>query len=294
MGSGRIRTIRPEATSPTIITCCDDTGLAFRTDAVEAQSTYWGDGGGTDPNCGRLYNCGPTVAPGPGPVTDAASIPTDKDAKILRALEYIDRYVPPEQKNRAYANLINALPPEYRDRAVRLLVQFKKGNPVYLSAVASGAPASGAFVSSGTATAGRTNPLQQYIWVRAGEPIDDHRPGRRELQDNPITQSAAQAIVGTYGSVPGGVTLEGTSPDLSGIKTVMYEPRANAFIINEDIVYLSPVSPDEFSDIARAIATDDRIGVSQVMANMIVLGGLPQQSTVATTCFSPMVSWPIS
>jgi hypothetical protein len=38
----------------TVITSCDDTGLAFLSDALEAQQDYSWEGGGVDPNCGRL------------------------------------------------------------------------------------------------------------------------------------------------------------------------------------------------------------------------------------------------
>ena len=97
-----------------------------------------------------------------------------------------------------------------------------------------------------------------------------------------ITQSAAQAIVGRYQSIPGGVTLEGNSPDLSFIKTVAYVKSANAFILNDDVVYLSSVNPDELSQINSALATDDKMGVSLGGENgAIIYGALPPHGSVA-------------
>jgi hypothetical protein len=96
----------------------------------------------------------------------------------------------------------------------------------------------------------------------------------------PITREQAQGVVGKYRSIPGGITLEGGSPDLTFVKTVTYLPDVNAFILNDDIVYLSPVTADEFLQIARALAADDKMGVS-LGSIAIVYGQLPPQGTVA-------------
>ena len=101
-------------------------------------------------------------------------------------------------------------------------------------------------------------------------------------QYQPITQDAAQNIVGKYKSVPGGVTLEGDSLDLSFIKTAKYLPQANAFILNGGLVYLNPVSADEFLEIYNAIMDDDRIGVSMGQGIAIIFGKLSPQGPVAT------------
>ena len=111
--------------SPTVITCCDDTGLAFPNDAVEAQQAFW-DGGGVDPNCGRLYNCGPTADPSHGPGPDTATASTDMDVKIWKALSYIgnDNSMTPEEKGEAITNFLNNLPPQYRSSGVQILQNY--------------------------------------------------------------------------------------------------------------------------------------------------------------------------
>jgi hypothetical protein len=78
----------------------------------------------------------------------------------------------------------------------------------------------------------------------------------------PATRQQVSRIVQRYKTIPGGVTLEGSTPDLAPVKKVDYEPAANAFILNDDLVYLSPVSPKEFAEIARALAPNDLLGVS--------------------------------
>jgi hypothetical protein len=40
----------------------------------------------------------------------------------------------------------------------------------------------------------------------------------------------------------------------------MYVTRSNAFIINDDLVYLSPVEFEDLSLINAALAIDDRLG----------------------------------
>jgi len=98
----------------------------------------------------------------------------------------------------------------------------------------------------------------------------------------PVTRSAAQDIVGRYKSIPGGVTLEGASQDLSFIRSAVYVAWANAFVLTGNVVYLNPLSAGEFVDIYRALAADDKLGVSMGSQLAIVYGALPPQSEVAT------------
>jgi hypothetical protein len=98
----------------------------------------------------------------------------------------------------------------------------------------------------------------------------------------PVTRSAAQDIVGKYKSIPGGVTLEGASQDLSFVRSAAYVAWANAFVLNGNVVYLNPLSANEFVDIYRALAADDKLGVSMGLQSAIVYGALPPQSDVAT------------
>jgi hypothetical protein len=87
-------------------------------------------------------------------------------------------------------------------------------------------------------------------------------PGGVSSEYKPITVSSAQDLVDQYGTVPGGVVLEGTSADLSFITKVTYVAKENAFILNDEIVYLNPVTRRAFSEIVQAISLDDRIAIS--------------------------------
>ncbi|HEY3679378.1 MAG TPA: hypothetical protein VGL45_11740 [Bradyrhizobium sp.] len=256
---------------PTVITCCDETGLAFPDDALEARQAYWwgdGSGGGTDPNCNRLYVCGPDIGPIVDPGTDGA---TDKDAEILQAISYL-KQLPPGEGGSATWQFLKNLPRAYRHRAIYLLVQYNaqhSGSTRYSSrAPIAAAPGRGAPASF----AGKSSGNNSTITGLGGVSSSYH----------PITQTAAQGIVGQYKSIPGGVTLEGGSADLSFIKSVKYLPEANAFVLNDDLVYLNPVAAGAFSEIQHALATDDRLGVSLTSGLAIVYGNLSPQSDVAT------------
>lgn len=96
-----------------------------------------------------------------------------------------------------------------------------------------------------------------------------------------VTPAAARAIFARYQSVPGGITLEGDSSDLAFVKSAVYVARDNAIILNDDVVYRSPVSSEEFSEIYSALAKDDKLGVTIGKEQHIVFGGLPRHGTVA-------------
>lgn len=95
----------------------------------------------------------------------------------------------------------------------------------------------------------------------------------------PTTRAAAEAIYNTYQTIPGGLVFEGTSPDLATVASVKYLADANAFIFNDDLVYLAPVSPQELSEIFQAIGQDDRFGVS--LGRNKSFGGLSLTTTTA-------------
>ena len=265
-----------QSENPNIITCCDDTGLAFPSDAVEAQEDYAWNEAGVDPNCGRLYVCGagsatPTTA-GADPNPDAPKGPTDKDQEILQAFDFIDKNLPPEKKRRADAEVMNALPAAYRARGVQLFQKFKAAHPIYPSHQVSAA--AGPMVS-------RTSAPMQFSGQNAANQSTITGIGGVSSSYEPATKVMAQNIVGKYGTVPGGVSLDGTSPDLSFVKSAVFIAKANAVIINDDLVYVSPASARDFVEIAKAIAADDRIGVSLGATGPEVFGALPPNSAVA-------------
>jgi hypothetical protein len=247
---------------PAVITCCDDTGLAFPDDALEAQQDYWWDGGATDPNCGRLYDCRTVIDTTGG--TDNGSSPTDRDGEILQVLQYLDQ-LPPDQRGPAMSTFLDKLPPAYRKRVDQLQRRY--------NASRGGTPRAAALNYSATPYSGSSPGNNSTITGLGGGVASNYTQ---------ITQPAAQAIVTQYKSIPGGVTLEGGSADLSFIKSVAYQPEANAFILNNDLVYLNPVSGAEFLELYRALASDDRLGVSLGSTQAIVFGNLPPESVPAT------------
>ena len=255
---------------PSVITCCDDTGLAFPDEAVEAQQAFWGNGsgGGTDPNCDRLYACGGSAGSVTQPPTETGAAPTDEDAEILQALDYLNSLPPDQQGPAAQQFRRNLAGIPYWTRATYLLHQANNSRFFWRPAV--------------TANPRNYFSSEQFTHSRGNQSTITGLGGGVSTTYQSITQSAAQAIVGRYQSIPGGVTLEGNSPDLSFIKTVAYVKSANAFILNDDVVYLSSVNPDELSQINSALATDDKMGVSLGGENgAIIYGALPPHGSVA-------------
>jgi hypothetical protein len=260
-----------ETRIPSVITCCDETGLAFPNEAVEAQQAFWGNGsgGGTDPNCGRLYSCGGSggdIAP-PGNTADAGSIPTDKDDEILKVLDYLD-HLPADVRGPVTGRFLRSLKGPYHDRAVYLSYH----RPV---------PAAALNAAPHTASAIKSNFSANQLFRSPGNASTITGLGGGVTSSyQPITPSEASNIVGRYKSIPGGVTLEGAGNGLPLIKTVTYFGQANAFIINDDLVYLNPVSAKDFSEIAEALTKDDRLGVS-LGKIQIVYGNLRPNSSIA-------------
>jgi hypothetical protein len=77
-----------------------------------------------------------------------------------------------------------------------------------------------------------------------------------------------------------GVVLEGKVGDLGSVTSVRYEPALNAFVLDDRAVYFSPIPAHSAAMLARAIAEDDRIGVS-IAPVLWVYGMLPYESDVA-------------
>ena len=95
-----------------------------------------------------------------------------------------------------------------------------------------------------------------------------------------ITVPDARTIANTMGSIPGGVVLEGTAAGLGPIASLTYDAKFNAFVLDDRAVYFVKVPPRTVSVMCRAIAEDDRIGVS-LGDTHIVYGKLPRDSDIA-------------
>jgi hypothetical protein len=96
-----------------------------------------------------------------------------------------------------------------------------------------------------------------------------------------VTESEVQSIVKRYKSIPGGLVLEGAAHGMQWVKTVRYRSASNTFLINDQVSFPSPISPSNAALLAKAIAQDDRIGVSLTEETQIVYGKLPNYSEVA-------------
>ena len=98
----------------------------------------------------------------------------------------------------------------------------------------------------------------------------------------PPTVQDAQATTGLYHGIPGGVVLEGVAAGLGPMNTLRYNPRFNAFILNENTVYFPAVPPEAVAVLCHAIESDDkeRVGVSLGKVQL-VYGTVPQDSDLA-------------
>ena len=84
-----------------------------------------------------------------------------------------------------------------------------------------------------------------------------------------------------YRSIPGGLLLEGGATGLPRFKSVRYDAAANAFVFDGRITYASPVDATAGALLARAVAGDDRVGVSLGEETNIVYGKMPEGSDAA-------------
>jgi hypothetical protein len=96
------------------------------------------------------------------------------------------------------------------------------------------------------------------------------------------TVQDARATTSTYGSIPGGVVLEGVATGLGAIEDVQYDSRFNAFILDDRAVYFLKVPPTTVAVLCRAIARDEkeRVGVS-LGKKELVYGEVPKDSDLA-------------
>jgi hypothetical protein len=97
----------------------------------------------------------------------------------------------------------------------------------------------------------------------------------------PATPQGAQQTLHNYGTIPGGIVLEGTAAVLGPIEPVRYNAKLNALTFSDKAVYFLPISPRNLAVLCRAIDRDERIGVSLGQVH-IVYGALPADSDVAT------------
>jgi hypothetical protein len=93
-----------------------------------------------------------------------------------------------------------------------------------------------------------------------------------------ITPKETRTVLKRYRSIPGGLLLEGGATGLPRFKSVRYDAAANAFVFDGRVTYSSPVDATAGALLARAIASDDRVGVSLGEETNIIYGRMPEES----------------
>jgi hypothetical protein len=98
----------------------------------------------------------------------------------------------------------------------------------------------------------------------------------------PATVQDAKETTATYGSIPGGIVLEGVAVGLGDIHSVRYDRRFNAFILNDRAAYFIKIPPKSVAVLCRAIDQDEkeRVGVS-LGQKELVYGEVPKDSDLA-------------
>ncbi len=99
-----------------------------------------------------------------------------------------------------------------------------------------------------------------------------------------VNEQQAQAIVERYGTIPGGIVLEGDGEGLGQLRSVRYIKEFNAFIMDEEYSYLVPVPASELASIFGAIQEQDEIAVSWGQ-KLEVIGALHGEGAVIRNMF---------
>jgi hypothetical protein len=98
----------------------------------------------------------------------------------------------------------------------------------------------------------------------------------------PVTREYSSQTIRIYGTIPGGVVLEGQAAGLGEVHDLQYDGRFNAFIFDGQYAYFMRVPPSAVAVLCRAIAQDkeERIGVSLGRTQLVYGEGLPEDSNV--------------
>ncbi len=106
--------------------------------------------------------------------------------------------------------------------------------------------------------------------------------GGARVRAEEAVSDAAIRLVDTYASLPKGVTLEGKARGFDPIKYLQYDRESNSFRINKDTSYPNPVDRGEMVRLLRALAEDDRLGVSVIFnREELVFGALRRRGGIA-------------
>lgn len=134
----------------------------------------------------------------------------------------------------------------------------------------------GAHIRTGN---GEIVPAEQTRFFQGSAPAQRQPVPTGSYNYKPTTVQDSSSITKDYGSVPGGVVLEGEA-DLGPIENITYDSRFNALVIDDRAIYFLKVSPDIVIELCRALSQNDKIGVS-IGAVQISYGALPKKSRLA-------------
>jgi hypothetical protein len=121
----------------------------------------------------------------------------------------------------------------------------------------------------------------------AGSPAPSAKPllaPSQEIRGSfvPTQRARVDAVMSRYGSIPGGVLLEGDLPGFGAITSARYDSAEGKFIINERKSYTPGITAEAAAALCRAIHKDDRVGVSAPFPSRpFIYGSLPSDSRVA-------------
>jgi hypothetical protein len=97
------------------------------------------------------------------------------------------------------------------------------------------------------------------------------------------TTRDGEETVRTYKSIPPGVTLEGVPAGLGEIRSVRYDRRFNAFILDDRAAYFMKIPPKSVAVLCRAIDQDEQelVGVGITTKKHLIYGKMPADSDIA-------------
>jgi len=129
-----------------------------------------------------------------------------------------------------------------------------------------------------------TSSTSLYDYTRRRALSDDSHSGGASYSTrgvyNPPTVESARETTGTYGSIPGGIVLEGIATGLDQFKNIEYDRRFEAFTLDDDTVYMVNIPSASVAALCRAIAEDDKVGVS-LGEKDLVYGHVDRRSQLA-------------
>lgn len=88
-------------------------------------------------------------------------------------------------------------------------------------------------------------------------------------------------VVERYGSLPGGVVLEGSATGLDSVTSMHYDTATRKLILGDNLSFKTETSMGDIAQLARALAEDDRVGISITSDNIITYGAVPEDTDLA-------------